>query len=69
MNALVDVSDFFNLFSARGGGMGSPRPSPRRQDGGGGGSVLLKIPRGRAFQDGRGRGAGRVSAASWGILG
>ena len=38
--------------------------------GGGGGSVFFwKSQRGGAFQDGRGRGAGRVSTASWRIWG
>ena len=53
----------FFIFSARGGG----RESPRRREGGGG-EVLLKIPGGGGLQDGRGRGAGRVSVANWGIF-
>ena len=54
-------------FSVRGGGRGSPR----RQEGGGGRwGFLLKIPgEGGGVEEGRGRGAGRVSAANWGILG
>ena len=60
---LVDVSDFF-FFSGRGGIGGSPR----RQ--GAGGSVFIENPRrGGGSRSGRGRGAGRVSAANWGILG
>ena len=48
---LVDVSDIFNFFSARGGGRGSPR-APR----GGGVGFLLKIPRGGGGVSRRGRG-------------
>ena len=50
---------FFFFFSGRGGGK---RGSPRRREGIG---FLLKIPGGgEVLQDGRGRGAGRVSAAN-----
>ena len=60
---LVDVSDFF--FSAW-EGEGGVRGAGRR-GGGGGIGFSLKIPRGGggALQDGRGQGAGRVSAANW----
>ena len=59
---LVDVSDIFYFFSARGGGRGSPR---RRPGGGDGGSFFIEKPRRGGLQDGRGREAGRVSAANW----
>ena len=62
---LVDVSDIFNFFSAQGGGRGSPR----RRGGGGGWFFFMKIPeRGGDSRRGRGRGAGRVSGANWGIF-
>ena len=52
------------IFSARGGG----RASPRRREG-----VRvdfsLKMPGGGILSEGEGRGAGRVSAANWGIWG
>ena len=61
---LVDVSDIFNFFSARGRGRGSPR---RRE---GGGNFLLKIPGGGGGSPGwvgaGGRGAGRVFAGNFG---
>ena len=53
----------FVFFSARGGGRGTPR----LRDGWGVG-FFIEIPGrvgGGALQDGRGRGAGRVSAANW----
>ena len=37
--------------------------------GGGVGLLVLKIPRGGGFPGGEADGAGRVSAANWGILG
>ena len=64
MQNLVDVSDIFKFFSARGRGRGSPR----RQEGWGIGS-FAKIPGGGGGFPGGGAGAGRVSAANWGILG
>ena len=51
------------FFLLGGGGRGV------RGAGRGGDRFLSKIPRGGAFQDRRGRGARRVSAVSWGILG
>ena len=55
---------YFLFFPTRGGG----RASPRRREGRGIG-FLLKIPgRGGFLQDKRGRGAGRLSAANWGIF-
>ena len=59
---LVDVSDIFYFFSARGGG----RVSPRRRAGWGD-RFFIENPR-RGGEAGRGRGAGRVSAANWGIF-
>ena len=62
---LVDVSDIFYFFcSGRGKGGGVEVP-----EGGGGSVFLLKSPGGGGLQDGRGRGAGRVFAANWEILG
>ena len=55
---LVDVSDIFNFFL-----LGEGEEGVR-----GGIGFLLKAPVGRGFLGGRGRGAGRVSAASWGIV-
>ena len=60
---LVDISDIFYFFSARGGVGGSPRHS------GGGGSVFIQNPTRGGVSRGRGRGAGRVNAANWGIWG
>ena len=37
-------------------------------EGGGGSVFLLKSPGRGGLQEGRGRGAGRVSAANWGIF-
>ena len=54
---------YFIFFSARGG----ERGSSRRRGGGGGGQVFIENPR-RGGEAGRGRGAGRVSAANWGIF-
>ena len=63
---LVDVSDIF-IFFLLGEGEGRVRGAGR---GGGGGRFLLKIPRGGGVSGGGGgRGAGRVSAVSWGIWG
>ena len=65
--SLVDVSDIFYFFSARGGGEGRVRGAGRA-----GVDFLLKIPEGGGggFPGGRGgRGAGRVSAANWGMGG
>ena len=56
---------YFSFFSARGGEGGSLRPPGR---GGGGAIFKLKIPEG-GLPEGRGRGAGRVSAANWGFFG
>ena len=60
---LVDGSDIFYFFSARHGGSGSPR----RWEGRGDRFVIENARRGVgwAFQDGRGREAGRVSATNW----
>ena len=54
---LVDVSDIFYFFSSGGGRVGR-----------GGRSIFIEIPRrGGGFEEGRG--AGKVSAANWGIWG
>ena len=64
---LVDVSDlFYFFFAAWGGGRGSQRCQEW------GGRFLLEIPGGGGGlspRRGRGRGAGRVSAANWGFWG
>ena len=63
---LVDVSDIFNFFC-------SGRRKGESEASGGGGSIFIENPRrgGGIFsrEGGRGRGAGRVSAANWGIWG
>ena len=59
----VDVPDIFYFFCSGRGKGESEAP------GGGGDLFFIEKCQGGAFQDGRGRGAGRVSAASWGILG
>ena len=53
----------FYFFSAWGGGRGSPRRREGREES----RFLLKIPGGGGLQEGRGGGAGRVSAANLGI--
>ena len=60
-SCLVDVSVFFNFFSARGRGV---------RGAGGGGDGFIENPRGGGgvSRRGKGRGAGRVSAANWGIF-
>ena len=59
---LVDVSDIFYFFLL-GEGEGRVRGAGR-----GGGLIFIENPRrGGGLQEGRGRGAGRVSAANWGI--
>ena len=65
-NILVDVSDIFIYFFRSGRGKGESEVP-----GGGGGSIFIVIPRrgGGFLQDGEGRGAGKVSAANWGIWG
>ena len=50
--SLVDVSDIFVSFSARGGGRGSPR----RQEGGGRNSIENPRMGGGVFQEGEGPG-------------
>ena len=66
-NNLMDVSDIFNFFSARGRGR-----RPKRWGGGGGGNRLcIEHPR-RGWGGGSrrgGRGAGRVSVVNWGKFG
>ena len=63
-NILVDVSDIFLFFSPQGGGRERVRGAGR------GGSVFfINLRRGGLQRRGRGQGAGRVSAANWGILG
>ena len=58
---LVDVSDIFNFFFARGGERGESEAP-----GAGGCRFLLKFQEGGGvFRRGRGRGAGKVSAANW----
>ena len=54
---------YFLFFSARGGGRGSPGRRER------GGSIFIENPRRGGLQEGRGQGAGRVSAANLGIGG
>ena len=61
---LVDVLDIFNFFSARGGGRGSPR----RWEGGGLVFYSKSHVGGGVSRTGWGRGAGRVSAANWGLF-
>ena len=61
---LLDVSDIFYFFSARGG----ERESPRRREGGGG-VDFIEISKGALSRRGRGQGPGKVSAANWGIGG
>ena len=56
---LVDVSDIFYFFSARGVGKGESEAP------GGGGSIFIKNPRGGGFLQGEGSRGGRVSAANW----
>ena len=61
---LVDVSDIFFCFFCLGRGKGESEGA-----GGGGGSIFYENPsRGVSRRD-RGRPAGRVSAANWGIGG
>ena len=52
------------FFLLGGGGRGSPRRREGRR-----GSVFIENPRRGVLQDRRGREAGRVSAADWGISG
>ena len=54
---------FFLLGEGEGGVRGA------RSGGRGGGRFSIENPRRGSLQDGRGRGAGRVSAANWGIFG
>ena len=61
----MDVSDIFNFFFCL---LGKGEGGVEAPEGGGGSVSLLKSP-GGGLQDGRGRGAGRVSAANLGIGG
>ena len=58
---------FYIAFAARRGGRGSPRC----REGGGGGRFFFKLKSQEegVSRRGRGRGAGRESAANWGICG
>ena len=64
---LVDVSDIFYFFFLLGPWTRAGRGKGEGE--GGGGSVFIEKSRGGVFQDGRGRGAGRVSAENWRNLG